>query len=241
MLNHIFHAIKTIPELRWSFPMFALYAMLAALISGYIKIHYRWNTDHTRKIFHFLIFTAAAVIQFIWALPGVLLFGMTVAVVILWACVRKNQSPFYQSIARSRDNPHQLFFIVLPFIATGLGGLISNLLFRDYAIFGYLLVGWGDAAAEPAGIRWGRHKYSVLSMAGIKAIRSLEGSLTLFVIGIIACMLLSLFFQQDTQTMIPVALMCSLTGVLVEAVSIHGMDNLTVQVAVSGMAYLILN
>ncbi|MBN2105194.1 tryptophan-rich sensory protein [bacterium] len=222
--------------------MFSLYVILAALIAGRIKATYHWQSGYTRKIFHFMIFTAAAVIQLIWSLPGVILFGGIVASVILWACFRKSQSPFYQSIARPKDAPHQTLFIIIPLISTALGGLLSNLLFHEYAVFGYLVAGWGDAAAEPVGIHWGKHPYSVPSLAGVKVLRSLEGSLALFITGIMSCILfMSLFFHQNPENILSVAFFCALTGTLVEAVSYHGLDNLTVQLAVSGMAFLIMN
>jgi len=240
MLNPICQAITDIPDLIWSFPMFLLYVVLSASFSAWIKKEYHWKTGYTRKIFHFLIFSAAVVIQWIWRLPGVLLFGCIVTCVVLLACIRGSRSSFYQAVARPGDKPHSTLFVLVPLFATALGGLIANLLFREFAVYGYLVTGWGDAVAEPVGTRWGRHRYQVASLFGIRASRSLEGTAAVLFTGMLACFIIGLLTRQDPGLIVWTMLLCGLAGAATEAVSNHGLDNLTVQITVSGLAAIIL-
>jgi phytol kinase len=128
----------------------------------------------------------------------------------------------------------------VPLASTVLGGVGSNLFFQKYAFIGYLVAGWADAIAEPVGTKWGKHRYKVPSLFGVKATRSLEGSLAVFLTGFAAVLFCGWILNLDAGRMLAAGLVCSLTAAVVEAVSHHGLDNLTVQVAVSAAAALIL-
>lgn len=240
MFNSIVITITAVSELVWISPCFILFTLIAASISSTFKRKLNWPTGYTRKVFHFLIFTAAAFIQWIWDLPGVLLFGICVSIWIVFTCIRNKQSLFYHAIARPKDAPHQIVFIIVPLLSTAFGGLVSNLLVREFAIFGYLVAGWGDAIAEPVGTRWGKHTYNVPSLFHVKAVRSLEGSVAVFLVGTIACSVVGIMLHLSFSDILPVALICGFTGAIVEAISNHGLDNFTVQIAVSVIAWFIL-
>ena len=239
MLN-ISHLLTSIRELYAVCPMFFLFVFLITYAIGEIRNRFKWHTGYTRKCFHFAIFTAAAVIQLIWSLPGVMLFGILVSVFVVWACIRGDRSRFYQAIARPKDAPRQTLFIVLPLISTALGGFLSAALFHEYAVYGYLVTGWGDAAAEPVGTRWGKHTYRVPSLGGIRAVRSLEGSVSVLLTGFAACCLPGIFLSLNVHKVLFTAIICAAAGTLIESVSNHGLDNLTIQIGVSGAAYLTL-
>jgi phytol kinase len=239
MLN-INQLVTSIRSLYMVFPMFFLYVVLVTYAVGEIKTGLKWQTGYTRKCFHFAIFTAAAVIHLIWSLPGVMLFGMLVTIFVLWACLRGNRSAFYQAIARPHDAPRQTFFIILPLISTAMGGFLSARFFHEYAVFGYLVTGWGDASAEPVGTRWGIHTYRVPSLCGIRSVRSLEGSVSVLITGFIACFLLGKLLNLEMPDLLVNAAVCAATGTIIESISNHGLDNLTIQIGVSGIAYLIL-
>jgi phytol kinase len=221
-------------------PVFAAYALGAGAWVGRLKVVGGVRTPYTRKIFHFLIFTAAGVIQVLWGLPAVSLFGMVVTVAVLIAVRRGDGFSFYEALARETDAPHRTLFILVPLATTALGGIAGNLLFAGHAFVGYLVCGWGDAVGEPAGTRWGRHRYTVPSLAGVPATRSWEGSACVFAAGTAAAAAGLLFAGRAPLEALPAALACGLAGAAVEAVSLHGTDNLTVQLAASAAAYLVL-
>jgi phytol kinase len=143
-------------------------------------------------------------------------------------------------LARDTDRPHRSLFILVPLATTAIGGLASALLTGPYAVVGYLVSGWGDAAGEPVGARWGKHEYRVPSLAGVGATRSLEGSAAVFMVGWGGATVALWGLAQPSQAAL-VGLACAAVGALVEAVSNHGLDNLTVQVAASGTAWIFLS
>src|SRR5205085_1454656 len=107
------------------------------------------------------------------------------------------------------------------------------------AYIGYLVCGWGDAVGEPVGSRWGRHKYKVPSLTGVAATRSLEGSAAVFVVGSIAAIVGLDAIGDMSMHAVAVGVACGLAGALVEAISNHGIDNLTTQVAAAAVAYFL--
>lgn len=216
-------------------PVALLVGAAAAALASYLRAR-GVRTAYTRKVFHFTIFTAASVIQLVSGLGGVVVFGAIVALIVLFAVWRGDEHPFYEALARPNDAPRRTLFIVVPLVTTALGGVLSNLLFPAYAWAGYLVAGWGDAVGEPVGSRWGRHRYRVPSLAGVAATRSWEGSAAVLLVGALAATLGGLMAGFDATTALRVGAAAATAGALVEAVSNHGLDNLTVQVAASAAA-----
>lgn len=236
---------KTILSFTWkdfylSSPLMLLYIAGTSAFVGWLRTKEHVITPYTRKVFHFMIFSMAGLLQMWIGLGAVALFGIWTSMVVLYAVLKGRGFAFYESIARPKDAPHQSFFILVPLASTILGGVISNLFFPKYAFIGYLVAGWADAIAEPVGTRWGKHRYKVPSLFGVKATRSLEGSLAVFLTGFAAVMFCGWILNLDIGRMLAVGLLCSLTAAAVEAVSHHGLDNLTVQVVVSAVAAFVL-
>jgi phytol kinase len=223
----------------WLLPCAFLYAAAAAAFAGYLRVSRGVRTAYTRKIFHFVIFTAAGAIQIVWGLPGVVIFGSVTSALVLFAVWRGDGFPFYEAMARPSDAPRRTLFILIPLVTTALGGVVSNLAFPAYAFVGYLVCGWGDAAGEPVGTRWGKHRYRVPSMGGVPATRSLEGSAAVFGAGAAATLIALLLSGVAPASATAIALGAGAAGALVEAVSTHGLDNFTVQVVASAAAQFI--
>jgi phytol kinase len=191
---------------------------------------------YTRKLFHFVIFTAAAFVHTQWALGGTMVFGTVIASIVLLAVLAGDGHPFYEALARESDRPHRSLFILVPLATTAVGGLAAALVAGPYASVGYLAAGWGDAIGEPVGSRWGRHAYRVPSLAGVPATRSLEGSAAVMLVA-------SLGSWMALAQIGPApwwgALLCGVVSALVEAISNHGLDNLTVQIAPAVVAAMV--
>jgi phytol kinase len=205
-------------------------ATVARLRAGGIRVAY------TRKLFHFAIFTAAALVHGAWGLPGTMVFGTVIAGIVLLAVVRGDGHPLYEAMARESDQPHRTLFILIPLATTAVGGLASALLTGPFASVGYLAAGWGDAIGEPVGARWGRHRYTVPSLAGVPATRSWEGSAAVFVVASIASGL-----ALGSIGGVPWwgGVVCGFAAAVVEGVSNHGLDNLTVQLIPSLVALML--
>lgn len=222
-------------------PAFLAYGTLAAWFAGWLRTTRGIKTSYTRKIFHFSIFTIAGLIQISWGLPAVSLFGGIVACIVLYAVWRGDDFPFYEAMARESDRPERSLFILVPLVTTAIGGLASNLFFPQFAFVGYLVCGWGDALGEPVGARWGRHGYRVPSLAGVPAHRTLEGSAAVCIGGTLAAATGLVLFGLPLAVAVTVGVGCGVFGAAIEAVSTHGLDNLTIQLAASAVAFVLLN
>jgi dolichol kinase len=115
---------------------------------------------------------------------------------------------------------------------------------RGYiAAAGTMAMTWGDALAAIIGKTWGRHKYTVGTST-----RSLEGSLAMFIASATAMLLVLQLAPGSSLSPLaaPLGLGVSLTAALVaaliatgaEAVSPHGMDNISVPL-ISGLAIFV--
>lgn len=221
-------------------PFIIIYVLLVAILVSYLKKYRQVRTPYTRKIFHFLIFTTASLFQFRFGLPLVVLFGSIVAVVVLATVLLGEGFVFYEALARETDRPRRTLFVLVPLATTALGGLLINLFFPAFAFIGYLVGGWGDAVGEPVGTRWGRHRYAVPSLMGVAAQRSWEGSAAVALVSTAAAFAGLYLLHYPLATALTTALLCGLGSAAVEAVSHHGLDNLTIQVAGAGIATLVL-
>ena len=191
---------------------------------------------YTRKVFHFGIFTGAAVVHTLAGLPGTNAYGAAVAVLVLLAVWRGDGSGLYEALARDTDRPRRTLFIVVPLVTTAVGGLLSALVAGPLAAVGYLVAGWGDAVGEPAGARWGRHRYKVPSLGGVPATRSWEGSAAVLVASWLAATAALAGLGAPLPTAAGLAAVVAVGSTAVEALSPHGTDNLTVQFVASLLA-----
>lgn len=191
---------------------------------------------YTRKVFHFVVFTAAAMVHVLWGLPGALCFGTIMAAAVLISAARGEGDRLYDALAREKDAPRQTLFILVPMVTTAVGGFLAAVITGPFATVGFLAAGWGDAVGEPAGARWGRHPYRVPSIAGVPATRTLEGSAAVWL-----CATLGSYVALTGMVGVPWwgGLLCGTVAALVEAGSNHGLDNLTVQLVPSLTAWLL--
>lgn len=202
------------------------------MLAGFLKMRLRWKTGYTRKVFHFLIFGTVVIVHWIWGTPGVCLFGGMTTLVIAYALFRGEGQFMYEAMAREKDAPRRTHYIIVPYLATLIGGLASNIFFPRAAVFGYLVAGLGDAIAEPVGTRFGRHQYRAPALRGVRAVRSLEGSSAVFIVSalaLIGCLAFSPQFALTVRSLL-IVLLIAAVSTLAEAVSPHGWDNTTMQV-----------
>jgi len=221
-------------------PFLLLYTLICASWVGKLRVKKNIATPYTRKIFHFSIFTMAGFLQIIGGLPIVVLFGSIVSLIVLIAVAVGDNFPFYEALARPTDAPHRTLFIIIPLITTALGGVAANLFFAPFAHIGYLIAGWGDALAEPVGARWGKHKYQVPSLAGVKATRSLEGSSAVLISSFLITFATLYLTQFSPLLALKAALFSAVAATVVEAFSNHGIDNFTIQITGAGVVYWLL-
>lgn len=162
--------------------------------------------------------------------------------VLAYALFRGEGHPLYEAIAREKDEPYRTYYIVIPYIATLVGGVAGNIWFGPVSMIGYLVGGLGDAAGEPVGTRWGKHRYVLPTMSSVKTTRSIEGSIGVLIASVVAVavgMLLipGVTFSARSLLVIPAI---ALASTLLEAISPHGWDNATMQLAPALLAARLL-
>jgi len=207
--------------------------------AAYWKTRRRVRTAYTRKLYHALIFISAVFVQAFGGFWAVCVFGLMVSLVVGWAVVRGRGDRLYEALAREQDRPNRTYYIVVPYFATLIGGMTSNIFFGPLAMVGYLVGGLGDAAGEPAGVRWGRHRYALSAARG----KTFEGSLAVLAASVVALLISvaitpELQFDLGSLIAVPViAIVCT----LVEALSPRGWDNVPMQVVPTVLAAMLLS
>jgi phytol kinase len=228
------------PEILMAAAVSAAAILAGGLLSGTLKRRAGWKTGYTRKLFHFLIFFTAVALHLWRGMPAVNVLGLGMGIYVALVVRAGAGNFFFEALAREKDSPRRGYFIVLPYLTTAAGGLLSNWLFGACAVMGYLVGGAADAVAEPVGVRFGRHRYKVRSLRKVEtAERSVEGSLSVFIVSaLLSALFFMLYYHLPFGRSVTGAALLSTAVVLVEALSPHGADNLTIQVAASGLASL---
>ena len=210
---------------------------LSGWLIGYLKDRFVLKAGYSRKMFHFIIFTIAAIVGLTEGFQAVQVFGVAIGLVVMWAVIRGEKNPLFRAVARPTDAPYEKYYIVIPFLMTAAGGILSNILFSKLAVVGYAVTGWGDAVGEPVGTRWGKHKYRVPTLTGIKCYRSLEGSLAVLIASLTGSFIvLYLGFHLPLNACVIASMSASIVATLVEAITFHSLDNLTLQVSATATA-----
>ena len=78
------------------------------------------------------------------------------------------------------------------------------------------------------------------SIAGVPAQRTLEGSAAVCVGGTVAAATGLVLFGLPLTVAVGAGIACGVFGAAIEAVSTHGLDNLTIQIAASAVAFVLL-
>lgn len=204
--------------------------------AAYLRTDRHLPSGYTRKVFHVLIFLSAVLVHFIGGFTAVCVFGTMVSFVVAHAVLAGPGNRLYEAIAREKDGTRRTYFIVIPYFATLIGGLISSIFFGPLAVVGYLVGGLGDAAGEPVGTRWGKRKLALHPM------KTVEGSVGVVAASIIALSIAvaiqpQLRFDLQSAITIPViALVCA----LIEALSPRGWDNVPMQIVPTFLAAVLL-
>ena len=219
-------------------PLFTMVITCELIFSGYLKFKYQLQTGISRKIFHFITFFSVSIIQFNWGLPLMCLYGACCCFIVIYSTFKGSGFIMYEAMAREKDAPKRTLFILIPLIATFLGGVSSNILFPSIAFCGYLIAGIGDAVGELIGTPFGKHKYAPLSKLGIHNKKSYEGSFAVFVFSLIVLLLVLPQIQSTPfPQMIMLSLMIAFLATLVEAYSPPACDNFLMQVVPNCLIY----
>jgi phytol kinase len=195
------------------------------------------KVNYTRKIFHFILFFfpiyLSSKIPFEASLYTTTLSGLIflLCVLIMAEPIRFRSSfisTAFLAIDRPEDRPYTLLWVSTQVIVTYLVLIIMLAWLSSYEMtvliyITVLIAGIGDGLAEPVGVRFGKRRYQVKALfTDRKYTRSIEGSLCVFLSGILAVVLLQ--GQMTFSQFILALLIIPIAMTLAEAFSPHTWD-----------------
>jgi dolichol kinase len=205
--------------------------------TGLLVKHKGMKVNYTRKINHFVLFFVPLFLDRALAYDksfGYFTLGAVAAVlslVIYIEPIRKKVPPIatmFISFDRPEDRPHTLFWLTTQLAAGYMVLLPMIVLFYYYDLMAWIFIpvlinGIGDGLAEPVGVRFGRHSYTVRALfSSKKYVRTLEGSACVFLTTII---IVAFFHATFTPGQLVSALIVlPLLMTLAEAISPHTWD-----------------
>ncbi len=210
------------------------------------------KVNYTRKILHFIIFFLpifmTTQLTFQHNLVSLVISGFIfVGTVLLMSEPIRTRSHFFATafaaIDRPEDRPYTLTWLSTQTLATYmvLVPVIIALSYYDRVnliFITIIIAGIGDGLAEPVGVRFGKHKYQTRALfSQNRYTRSIEGSLCVFVVGVLAILLMSQ--KLSGFEMLLLLALIPITTTLAEAFSPHTWDSPFITLA-GGISTLIV-
>lgn len=213
-------------------------AMIVIVIAtGYAVRHWGVKVNYTRKINHFALmitpFLLAPVLPYrADAMTAFLTLVSFLATTSMFAAPIRRRFPLadlaFAGVDRPEDRPYSLRWTLTQAVAS-FAMLIVVFWGLEYVghpelvAIPLLVTGIGDGLAEPVGVRFGRHRYRVPSLArNRRYTRSLEGSAVVFIVAVIVCVAASAELSPLRAVALVTAAPIALT--LAEAISPHTWD-----------------
>ncbi|MHA1506681.1 MAG: hypothetical protein ACTSR0_05840 [Candidatus Asgardarchaeia archaeon] len=199
-----------------------------------------WKVNYTRKFIHISLFLIGWFISTFVNSTALWIYGAVIAPFGIFVVILDGGNPFYEAVARPSDSPHRTLYLVIPYVASVSAAALVNIFLKDMLPISILAAGLGDAIGEPIGVKYGKRKFQVPSITGIKVERSVEGSTSIFLAIFVMTSIYFTIKGFDVFHTLIISLLCGLAATIVEAISPHGIDNFTIQVSVAITAgYLI--
>jgi phytol kinase len=215
------------PQLWFAIGLASVYLLSLVLTAELLNRLSPSPAEVTRKIVHI---GAGQVVLIAWWLeiPGWV--GAIAGILAAVIAIVSYQFPILPSLESvGRHSYGTLFY------AISIGGLVGGFFTLGQPVFaaiGILVMAWGDGLAALVGQRWGKHPYKVLDSK-----KSWEGSGTMAMIGFgITSSLLTIHFGFSGQIVI-IAVIVAVVSTGLETFSRWGIDNLTVPVGSSLLAF----
>lgn len=210
------------------------------------------RVNYTRKINHFALmvipFGLATVLPYradVFTITATLVvFVMTTAI---FCRPIRDRVPMvataFASIDRPEDRPHTLLWIVSQAIVSYAVLVAVLFLLRGdpkWMAVPLIVTGLGDGLAEPVGVRFGRHRYRVPSLAaGRRYTRSLEGSACVAAVSIAVVLVLGGDLSWGRWAVMLFAVAVCMT--IAEAVSPHAWDAPLMYAVGGGVVWAVLH
>jgi phytol kinase len=185
--------------------------LFLGIVMGIVAVKFRKNVGYTRKSLHFASFFLPFIVNKIAPIEGsisitLLKFWFVLFIYLLATkIVRRKLMPvllIFRAIDRHQDRPNTLKWMVTQFVASSIVAGLTIYLWEEFGNYRFektddlmliiiLIIGLGDGLAEPVGVKFGKHKYTVRAWRyrGVCCApaftRSFEGSATVLLVSLI--------------------------------------------------------
>ncbi|MCH9698726.1 MAG: hypothetical protein K0U68_11535 [Gammaproteobacteria bacterium] len=212
--------------------------LLLFYLCGQIVSKYSVRVNYTRKIMHFALFFLPQSLLSLFpyqtsVITAIINAMLTMCVLGLFVQpLRERFVPLgimFRAIDRPEDRPYTLLWLVTQFLASyvvimPLVFALEQMQLRELLAIPILIIGVGDGLAEPVGIRFGKHHYQTRAIfSQRKYTRSIEGSLCVFIVSILAICYFNQMFS-DLQFVTALAVI-PIVMTITEALSPHTWDS----------------
>ncbi len=213
--------------------LFSLYYITGQLVRRKgIKVNY------TRKINHFALFFMPTILGLLFVYdksPVTRALGLVIAICTVFIFIQPIRErseiirTMFLSFDRPEDRPNTLRWLITQYIAAAIVIIPLTIYFTSVNLGALVLIpllinGLGDGFAEPVGVRFGRMKYNARALFSDKIYqRSIEGSLCVFVAGILSIVVLG--YEFTPPQFIAALVTIPLATTLAEAFSPHTWDS----------------
>ena len=182
----------------------ALFFGMAFLLGLLVRFR-DWKVGYTRKILAGILYVAPFFYGYWWPFlfearwTGYVALSITATCLVFALCIATMCTPIrtrstffataFASIDRPEDQPLTITWLISSVFAMWVVLMIwqfSDTFALHYVMLALFISGVGDALAEPVGLKFGRHKYSVRAIGTNKRYtRSIEGSACVFLSAIV--------------------------------------------------------
>ncbi|MBN1537204.1 MAG: hypothetical protein JW908_10770 [Anaerolineales bacterium] len=214
-------------------------------VTGWLVENKNVKVNYTRKINHFALLIVPYLLNVllrkppsadndtssIWMQVIALLSGLLFFLIFINPIRSRNKiiKTAFKGIDRPEDRPLTLLWMTTQtagnFLASIPISIYLSSIGKPQLVFILILInGIGDGLAEPIGIRFGKHQYKTNALFTKKTyLRSIEGSLTVFIVSILTILLFASSFSMTQLIFLFALLPISMT--ITEAKAPHTWDN----------------
>lgn len=224
-----FTVIDSIPPLWLQVVAVGIWVSLILLSAGGVKRFAKSDSEIIRKIVHI---GTGNVILLAWWLDIPASIGIAASILASAFTLLSYRFPIFPGINSVGRKSLGTFFY-----SVSIGILVGWFWYLEqpfYAAIGILIMAWGDGLAALVGQRFGKHKYNVLGGQ-----KSLEGSLTMTLVSFIISILILQSVQGNNWQTWLISIVVAFVATGLEAISILGIDNLTVPLGSAALAFVL--
>jgi phytol kinase len=205
---------------------------LIFLVSEVIYNRYKWNPEYTRKIVHIGCGTIAMAIAIVHVHMYTIIALGILFTLLVWYMLKNNLLPSVHSVNRKTYGSVLFPSGVIACVIAGGGNSYGLIFFIPLATMIY-----SDTLAAVVGVNYPVKTYKVFGH-----LKSIGGSAAFLISAFLVYIVVIFFFKGNISTGdLLKAILFSIIITIIEAISVRGLDDLTIPLASIAFLYLVMN